>query len=72
MELTFIHRARAAISENANEDEGVGHELHGYNNHYEPQMSGAPDPTYVRAIQRLRQYLERTREREREAENEGG
>ena len=66
VEPTFIHRVRAVISENANEDEGVGHELHGYNNHYEPQMSGAPDPTYVRAIQRLRHYLELTRESERE------
>ena len=33
-------------------------------------MSGAPDPAYVLAIQRLRQYLERTREKEKEREGE--
>lgn len=71
---TNVYIGCSTISENANEDEGVGHELHGYNNHYEPQMSGAPDPTYVRAIQRLRRYLEteRAKEREGEGESKGG
>lgn len=26
---------------------GGGRELHAYNNHYEPQMLGPPDPAYI-------------------------